>query len=234
MPDGKPHAEMGVIIFNKAHKVMQYCNGDDWVGIWGGGSGSSVDLNNLNASNLTSGTVPKERLGTGTANNTTFLRGDGTWASVVDTPPTCTGSNNALQWNGTSWACVNIEGGGGMDLVNSQHSSAQCTGLGGTIVTDASNNKFCRFNQANCPAGWFAHQNWRTYASQTCGNSSQMCAFLSVSPPNCSTGVLAWGNNPTGPSCVWRIATFFANGMCGNPVTNNTCTSTTITQQGCY
>lgn len=34
-----PPAEMGVIIFNKAHKVMQYCNGDDWIGIWGGAGG---------------------------------------------------------------------------------------------------------------------------------------------------------------------------------------------------
>ena len=35
-----PPAEMGVIIFNKDHKVMQYCNGDEWIGIWGGGGGS--------------------------------------------------------------------------------------------------------------------------------------------------------------------------------------------------
>lgn len=39
MPNG-PDADMGVIIFNKAHKVMQYCNGDDWIGLWGGGGGS--------------------------------------------------------------------------------------------------------------------------------------------------------------------------------------------------
>jgi len=43
-------------------------------------SGSGTGLTALNASNLASGTVPTARLASGTANNQTFLRGDGFWA----------------------------------------------------------------------------------------------------------------------------------------------------------
>jgi hypothetical protein len=51
-------------------------------------SGANNTVNNLNASNLSSGTVPAARLGSGTANNTTFLRGDNTWQTISMTPPT--------------------------------------------------------------------------------------------------------------------------------------------------
>lgn len=146
MPSGTP-ASAGVIVFNVDHKTMQYCNGEKWVGMGsGGGTGLPVcddgeiaqfsagewqcndgsGLTNLNASNLASGTVPSARLGSGTANNTTFLRGDGTWAApgaavcndvqTFNTPgthtwtkPSCGSAALVQCWGG---------GGGGARLTN--------------------------------------------------------------------------------------------------------------------
>jgi hypothetical protein len=57
-----------------------------------GGTGSTTatfsgaNITSLNASAITSGTVPTARLGTGTADATTFLRGDQTYASGVSGP----------------------------------------------------------------------------------------------------------------------------------------------------
>ena len=60
-----------------------------------GGAGDGGGLTNLNASNLTTGTVPTDRLGGGTANSTTFLRGDNTWASVAASPA---GAGSEIQY----------------------------------------------------------------------------------------------------------------------------------------
>ena len=45
-------------------------------------SGSGANITALNASNISSGTVPTARLGSGTASSSTFLRGDSTFQTV--------------------------------------------------------------------------------------------------------------------------------------------------------
>ena len=59
-------------------------------------TGTSGGFTAGSASNLNSGTVPTARLGSGTASNSNFLRGDGSW-QVVDTSPA--GSNTQVQFN---------------------------------------------------------------------------------------------------------------------------------------
>jgi hypothetical protein len=51
-------------------------------------AGNGANLTNLNASNLATGLVATPRLGSGTADTSTFLRGDQTWASPPGSVPT--------------------------------------------------------------------------------------------------------------------------------------------------
>jgi len=65
-------------------------NGTTWFGT------AEIDEQQFEASAITSGTVATARLGSGTANSTTFLRGDQTWATPSATPG---GSSGQIQYN---------------------------------------------------------------------------------------------------------------------------------------
>ncbi|MBI1272910.1 MAG: hypothetical protein GC131_02350 [Alphaproteobacteria bacterium] len=68
-------------------------------------SGTGTSLTALNATQLTSGTVPVARLASsGTADSSTFLRGDGTWATPVGSMvgPGSSTDNAIVRWDGTT------------------------------------------------------------------------------------------------------------------------------------
>jgi hypothetical protein len=78
---------------------------------------SGVNLTALNASNLGSGTVPTARLGSGTADGTTFLRGDQTYAAAGGGFISYTVYTGNATWskstNSPTKVVVEVQGGGG-------------------------------------------------------------------------------------------------------------------------
>ena len=65
-------------------------------------TGNGSGLTALNATQLTSGTVPTARLGSGTASSSTFLRGDSTFATVTSTTINNNADNRIITGSGTA------------------------------------------------------------------------------------------------------------------------------------
>ena len=99
---------------------------------------SGVNLTSLNASNLGSGTAPTARLGTGTAGNTVYLRGDQTWSSLnaahltTGTMPVARMPNNTLVDLATGWTATEASTGSTMTWSD--------TNLTATITVDDATN----------------------------------------------------------------------------------------------
>ena len=96
-----PDGGAGDQFFNISYSVMQYCNGANWVNMGAPGSGGLADGDKGDISvsssgeawaidtgaitnSMLAGSIALSKLSTtGTANSSTFLRGDGSWTALV-------------------------------------------------------------------------------------------------------------------------------------------------------
>ena len=103
---------------------------------------------------------------------------------IVGNNPTCPSGQSMVMkaYNGTwytsentaitTWTKVTcgalLSADGTSLLVNSNHTSKNCTDNLGTVVEDSSGNKMCRFNLATCPSLWTQFENWSTTIPGSC------------------------------------------------------------------
>jgi hypothetical protein len=113
-------------------------------------SGSGASLTALNASNLSTGTVGTARLGSGTADSTTYLRGDGSWQTPPGESQTCTGGTNPQTYGGHCYTSFQERESGWGDA------ESICQAWGGhlVIINDSSEQSFITSNYASATSGW--------------------------------------------------------------------------------
>ena len=96
------------------------------------------------------------------------------------------------------------------DLVNGQHTSTQCTDMGGIVMFDGA-DKFCKFNGA-CKIGWTNFKNWTQTARNDCNSGS--CGWGAGGNTTCFTGSHSSLQNIAIEQCTYYNNNFTGGDSC--------------------
>lgn len=219
LPSGNNAAE-GVLIYNSDHKVMQYCNGDNWVGVWGGGSGSGLptcddgeiaqwqggkwECNDGSA-------LPQEKIGTLT--NGRWCTTNGSVINCTANPPLVTESDPKVgtlangQWcrsSGSQVVCDQNPPPTSITetdpKVGTLHNNHMCRTNGSQVICDLAGLE-SRAGVNNAPVGHRVNFNWSGGALQAWVDVTHI-GNVRVSPGSPGNVSCQMGSNGVTGSCV--------------------------------
>jgi hypothetical protein len=132
-------------------------------------------------------------------------------------------------------------------LVFGNHSEADCTSAGGTVVYESGSTMgFCKFSSSTCPSGWTQYKNWSTTVASaihscTCqGNGCCSGTQTATQGANINGWADCGGHTPVFGSHTWSdtpVETTLLGARAGYCACYDCCwcsVNATVTDIGCY